>query len=152
MIPYKNKTLLCFAALAATLCTVSCGVSSKQSAGNPFVPAARQETLAGPSDPATPDAGATFKGCWYKTGGLWYQAVKISVKNPGTYPFYANLYYGSTCSKWADDFGNGELIQFGDYGYTFWFDHFPDKKNMSAIWQVGKDKSACIVYETSPQC
>ncbi len=98
------------------------------------------------------DPGATFQGCMYTTGGHSYQAVKISVKNPGKYPFYANLYYGSTCSQWADDFGNGQLINFGGFDYTFWFDHFPDQKNMSAIWQVGPDTSKCIAYATAPSC
>jgi hypothetical protein len=152
MIPHKQKTLLCISALAATLCTVSCGLNPSQKAGNPFTPAARQQASDALSDPATRDPKATFKGCWYKTGGKEYQAVKISVKNPGTYHFYANLYYGSTCSKWADDFGNGQLIQFGGFGYTFWFDAFPNQKNMSALWQVGPDKSACIAYETAPAC
>src|SRR5215469_7270976 len=86
--------------------------------------------------------GANFQGCWYKTGGHGYQAVKISVKNPGTYHFYANLYRGSTCSQWADDFGNGQLISFGGADYIFWFDHFPDQRNMSAFWQVGNNVSA----------
>lgn len=96
--------------------------------------------------------GANFQGCWYKTGGHGYQAVKISVKNPGTYHFYANLYHGSTCSQWADDFGNGQLINFGGAGYIFWFDHFPDQRNMSALWQVGNNVSACIAYSNAPPC
>ncbi len=98
------------------------------------------------------DPGATFQGCMYTTGGHKYQAAKVSVKNPGTYPFYANLYYGSTCGQWADDFGNGQQINFGTFDYTFWFDHFPDQPDMSAIWQVGPDKSACISYASAPPC
>lgn len=96
--------------------------------------------------------GANFQGCWYKTGGHGYQAVKISVKNPGTYHFYANLYHGSTCSQWADDFGNGQLISFGGADYIFWFDHFPDQRNMSALWQVGNNVSLCVVYSNAPPC
>lgn len=152
MTSYQNKILLYFPALAVILCSVSCGVSSKQSAGNPFAAAVRQDASSGAGDTPVTDPKATFKGCWYRTGGQEYQAVKISVKNPGTYPFYANLYYGSTCTKWADDFGNGQLLHFGGFGYTFWFDHFPDQKDMSAIWQVGKDNSACIAYQTAPAC
>jgi hypothetical protein len=143
VIPHKKKTL--FYLLTAIFCTVSCGVTSNRS--NPFTTAVRQDESSRSTGP-----GATFKGCWYKTGGKEYQAANISVKNPGTYPFYANLYYGSTCSQWADDFGNGERIDFGGFGYTFWFDHFPDKKDMSAIWQVGSNKSACIAYENAPLC
>lgn len=97
--------------------------------------------------------GATFTGCMYKTGGHSYQAVKISVKNPGTYPFYANLYSGATCSVWADDFGNGQLLNLGSgVDYIFWFDHFPDQTAMSAIWQVGSNTSKCLSYATAPQC
>jgi hypothetical protein len=104
------------------------------------------------SNSSTGNPGANFKGCWYKTGGHGYQAVKISVKNPGTYHFYANLYRGSTCSQWADDFGNGQLISFGGADYIFWFDHFPDQRNMSALWQVGNNVSACISYASAPPC
>lgn len=96
--------------------------------------------------------GANFQGCWYKAGGHGYQAVKISVKNPGTYHFYANLYDGSTCSQWADDFGNGQLISFDGSDYIFWFDHFPDQRNMSALWQVGNNVSACVAYSNAPPC
>ena len=101
---------------------------------------------------STGNPGANFQGCYYKTGGHSYQAVKISVKNPGTYHFYANLYHGSTCSQWADDFGNGQLINFGGSDYIFWFDHFPDQRNMSALWQVGNNVSACIAYANVPPC
>jgi len=101
---------------------------------------------------STSDPGATFQGCWYTTGGSGYQGVRVSVKNPGTYPFYANLYYGATCSQWADDFGNGQEIPFGNFDYIFWFDHFPNQRNMSALWQVGADKSVCVSYATIPDC
>ena len=104
------------------------------------------------SNSSTGNPKANFQGCWYKTGGHGYQAVKISVKNPGTYHFYANLYYGSTCSQWADNFGNGQLINFGGADYIFWFDHFPDQRNMSALWQVGNNVSACIAYSAAPPC
>ncbi len=104
------------------------------------------------SNSSTGNPGANFQGCWYKSGGHGYQAVKISVKNPGTYHFYANLYNGSTCSQWADDFGNGQLISFGGADYIFWFDHFPDQRNMSALWQVGNNVSACVVYSSAPPC
>ena len=104
------------------------------------------------SNSSSGNPGANFQGCMYKTGGHAYQAVKVSVKNPGTYNFYANLYYGSTCSQWADNFGNGQLLNFGGFDYTFWFDHFPDQKNMSALWQVGNNVSACIAYASAPPC
>jgi len=42
---------------------------------------------------------ATFKGCWYTQGAHKYQAVDISVGNPGTYPFNALLYHGTTCNS-----------------------------------------------------
>jgi hypothetical protein len=104
------------------------------------------------SNSSTGNPGAKFQGCWYKTGGHGYQAVKISAKNPGTYHFYDNPYYGSTCSQWADNFGNGQLISFGGADYIFWFDHFPDQRHMSALWQVGNNVSACIAYSSAPRC
>jgi hypothetical protein len=98
--------------------------------------------------------GATFQGCWYKTGGSSYQGVQVGVANPGTYPFDADLYYGTVCDKstQADEFGFGQEIKFGGFDYIFWFDAFADQKNMSALWHVGSDTSACVNYEVAPDC
>jgi len=97
---------------------------------------------------------ATFKGCWYKQNGHRYQAVDVSVGNPGTYAFNAVLYYGATCdpSKFADQFGFGQLIPFGDFGYTFWFSDFKDQTDMSALWYVGDENSQCVNYAVAPGC
>jgi hypothetical protein len=43
-------------------------------------------------------------------------------------------------------------LQLGGFGWTFWFIHFPDHLNSSAIWTVGTEKSACIDYSTAPPC
>lgn len=99
-----------------------------------------------------PNPEATFQGCWYNSGGHSYQGVKVSANNPGSYTFFGNLYYGSTCSQWADYMGTGQPISFGLYGYTFWFTGFPDQKDMSAIYKVGDQKSKCISYATAPNC
>lgn len=99
-----------------------------------------------------PNPEASFQGCWYNSGGHSYQGVKVSAKNPGSYTFYGDLYYGSTCSQWADYMGTGYPIQFGTYGYTFWFTGFPDQKDMSAIYRVGAQKSQCISYASAPAC
>jgi hypothetical protein len=98
--------------------------------------------------------GATFRGCWYKQGGNRYQGVDFSVANPGTYPFNANLYYGTTCNpnQQADEFGFGTMLNFGTFNYTFWFSAFPNQTDMSAIWQVGTDQSQCVNYESAPSC
>ncbi len=98
--------------------------------------------------------GATFQGCWYQQNGNSYQAVQVSVENPGTYPFNAVLYYGTTCdpNDWADQIGFGTPIQFGGFDWTFWFDAFPDQSDMSAFWYVGNDKSQCVNYATVPDC
>jgi hypothetical protein len=97
---------------------------------------------------------ATFKGCWYKQSGHSYQAVDISVGNPGTYPFNAILYQGSTCdpNSIADQIGFGNLVTFGGFGYTFWFTDFADQTSMSALWSVGIDSSQCVNYSVAPSC
>lgn len=100
------------------------------------------------------DPGATFQGCRYQTNGNTYQGVTISVANPGTYPFDAVLYYGTTCdpNNWADEFGFGTPLDFGGFDWIFWFNAFPDQNNMSALWYVGSDKSQCVNYEVVPDC
>lgn len=102
----------------------------------------------------TGDPNATFKGCWYHQGGHRYQAVDVSVGHAGTYPFNAILYSGTSCNPndWADQFGFGELINFGDYQLTFWFSDFADQSNMSALWYVGDQASQCVNYSTAPTC
>lgn len=99
--------------------------------------------------------GATFSGCWYQSGGNSYQGVMITTTNSGTWPFYANLYFGATCdpNDWADDFGLGQLLQFNPlYTWTMWFNHFPNQTAMSAQYQIGPQLSQCINYATAPTC
>jgi hypothetical protein len=109
-------------------------------------------TLKVVSGSSNPDA--TFQGCWYKTGGNRYQAVDVSVKNSGTYPFNAVLYYGATCNPndWADQFGFGQPLNLGGFTYTFWFSDFKDQTNMSALWYVGDQSSQCVNYAVAPDC
>ena len=97
---------------------------------------------------------ATFRGCWYKQNGNRYQGVDFSLADPGTYPFNANLYYGTDCNpnQQADEFGFGTDLSFGSFDYTFWFTAFADQTDMSAIWQVGTDQSQCVNYENAPDC
>jgi hypothetical protein len=103
---------------------------------------------------STIDPNATFKGCWYNNGGHSYQGVDISVGNPGTYPFNALLYNGTTCdpNSIADQIGFGNLVTFGGFGYTFWFTDFADQTDMSALWSVGSDNSQCVNYAIAPSC
>lgn len=100
------------------------------------------------------DAGAKFRGCWYKANGHRYQGVRISVANPGTYPFDAVLYHGATCdpNQFADEFGFGTPIYFGGFDYIFWFADFADQSALSALWHVGGDRSQCVSYATAPDC
>lgn len=114
--------------------------------------AAAKTTLNVISGTTNPDA--KFKGCWYRQKGQRYQAVDISVGNPGTYPFNAILYRGATCNPndFADQFGFGQLLNFGGFGYTFWFTDFRDQTNMSALWYVGSQNSQCVNYATAPNC
>jgi hypothetical protein len=99
-------------------------------------------------------SNATFKGCWYKQSGHRYQGVDISVGNPGSYPFNAVLYRGATCdpNSFADQIGFGQLINFGGFGYTFWFIDFADQAGMSAVWSVGSENSQCVNYAVAPDC
>jgi len=102
----------------------------------------------------TSNPNATFKGCWYRQGKHRYQGVDISVGNPGSYPFNAILYHGTTCNPndFADQIGFGELINFGGFGWTFWFTAFANQTNMSALWYVGEDSSQCVSYKAAPNC
>jgi hypothetical protein len=102
----------------------------------------------------TTNPDAKFKGCWYRQGGRRYQGVDVSVGKPGVYPFNAVLYRGATCNPndFADQFGFGQLIQFGGFGYTFWFTDFSDQTDMSALWYVGDENSKCVSYATAPNC
>jgi hypothetical protein len=102
----------------------------------------------------TTNPNAKFKGCWYRQKGHRYQAVDVSVGNPGTYPFNAILYRGATCNPndFADQFGFGQMLNFGGFGYTFWFTDFRDQTNMSALWYVGSENSQCVNYATAPNC
>lgn len=99
-------------------------------------------------------AGANFQGCWYQQNGHRYQGVRISVDNPGTYPFDAVLYHGSTCNTndFADEFGFGTPINFGGFGFIFWFSDFADQTDTSAIWHVGSNHSQCVNYAIAPSC
>jgi len=96
----------------------------------------------------------SFRGCMLNQNGHRYQAVQFSVITAGTYPFNATLYYGATCNpnQWADQIGFGNPISFGGFGYTFWFIHFFDEPNTSAIWTVGNQSSQCFDYSTVPDC
>jgi hypothetical protein len=146
------------AGLAMLFLLASCGEPStpKNPSGYGMV-ASRQATApaegnATTAEPTNPNA--TFKGCWFRQGKNHYQAVDISVGNAGTYAFNAVLYHGTTCNPndVADQIGFGEKLGFGGSGYTFWFDRFANKKDMSALWYVGSDSSVCVNYETAPSC
>lgn len=106
------------------------------------------------NDGSPANADANFQGCWYTHQGHRFQAVDVSVKNPGTYPFDAKLYYGTTCDPktQADEFGFGQDIYFGGYGYILWFTAFNDRDDMSALWRVGTDTSKCVNYKVAADC
>jgi len=152
---------------AALLCLSGCGsvarvdsspASAAHSQSAQSAPSARYGMAAVPlrPDDVTNDTnpGAKFQGCWYKEGKKYYQGVYVTVTNPGEYAFNADLYYGTTCNPNtpADSFGNGQIIDFGGFGYIFWFTAFANKRDMSAIWQVGSDTSQCVDYKTAPIC
>jgi hypothetical protein len=169
-----NNCACCLPAVmtGALLLLSACGVSPQSKSPNGFgMNASNRTTVAFtapahsvPSDSAKIDSGAsettgdpnaTFRGCWYKTKKNRYQAVEISVGNPGTYPFNALLYHGTTCdpNDYADQFGYGDPLTLGDATYVFWFDAFKNDTNMSALWYLGDQTSKCMVYTTTtPVC
>jgi hypothetical protein len=122
----------------------------------PFVSKGDSSTDSRPANDVTHSTNpkATFQGCIYTEGKHHYQGVNISLGNPGEYTFNAVLYFGTTCNPddVADQIGFGEEFDFGDYGWTFWFNHFPNRKDMSALWYVGEDSSQCVDYQVAPSC
>jgi hypothetical protein len=93
-------------------------------------------------------------GCVLNQSGHRYQAVKFQMNQSGTVPFNALLFFGATCdpNQWADQFGFGNPLSLGGFGYTFWFHDFPDQLNTSAIWTVGNQTSQCVDYTKVPDC
>jgi hypothetical protein len=94
----------------------------------------------------------TLHGCWYHANGHKYQGVRFSMNSAGTVPFDAVLYFGATCSQFADRFGFGRPLALGGFGYIFWFSDFKDQTGTSAIWMVGNQTSQCVDYSTAPDC
>jgi hypothetical protein len=96
----------------------------------------------------------SLKGCMYHQNGDSYQGVDITMNRAATVNFDAVLYHGPSCdpNQWADEFGFGNPINLGGFGYTFWFSDFKDQPNTSAIWTVGNQKSQCVDYTTVPSC
>jgi hypothetical protein len=161
----NSASLFRFFMVGALLCLTGCGSGLKTANSNKAASENANTKMASshygvaqvplrPEQLDAANAGAKFQGCWYKSGHHYYQAVDLTVTDPGTYAFNANLYYGTTCDPktQADEFGFGQEIDFGDFGYIFWFTAFANERDMSALWQVGTDTSKCVNYETAPVC
>jgi hypothetical protein len=95
-----------------------------------------------------------LKGCTLKMSGHKYQAVEFTMNEAATVDFNGTLYFGATCdpNRWADQFGFGNPLTLGGFGYTFWFTDFGDQLNTSAIWTVGNQTSQCVDYSVAPDC
>jgi len=95
-----------------------------------------------------------LKGCTLKMSGHKYQAVEFTMNEAATVDFNGTLYFGATCdpNRWADQFGFGNPLALGGFGYTFWFSDFADQLNTSAIWTVGNQTSQCVDYSVAPDC
>ena len=164
MILQSPASFFRFFVVGALLYLTGCGSALKSMSSSQAVPQEPAPKIEGshgvvqiplrPDESDSTNAGAKFQGCWYKSGRHYYQAVDLTVADPGIYTFNANLYYGTTCdpSTQADEFGFGQEIDFGGFGYIFWFTAFANKPDMSAIWQVGSDTSKCVNYKTAPLC
>jgi hypothetical protein len=103
---------------------------------------------------ATSGAAVSLAGCIWKQNGHSYQAVRVTLNQPSTLPLDANLYRGTTCdpSQWVDHVGFGTPVAMPATGYTWWFIHYPDQPDTSAIWKIGDQSSGCIAYATVPDC
>jgi hypothetical protein len=95
-----------------------------------------------------------LKGCTLKMNGHKYQAVEFTMNEATAVDFNGTLYFGATCNpnQWADQFGFGDPLSLGGFGYTFWFTDFADQMNTSAIWTVGNQTSQCVDYSVAPDC
>ncbi|MGZ4839555.1 MAG: hypothetical protein ACXVZR_13480, partial [Terriglobales bacterium] len=103
---------------------------------------------------ASPGSAGALAGCLLTQNGHRYQAVEFSLTTSGTVPFDGLLFRGATCdpAEKVDEIGFMQPLQLGGFGWTFWFIHFPDQLDTSAIWTVGTQQSACINYSTAPPC
>lgn len=106
----------------------------------------------GGSGPGGAGPIGNWQGFMYNDGGNLDQAISFTVAQAGSYAFNGTLYYGSTCdpTQFTDQIGFGNPISFGANGYTFWFIHYPNNRNTSAIWTVGTQSSGCISYANAP--
>ncbi len=105
-------------------------------------------------DGSSSGAVGPLKGCTLKMSGHKYQAVEFTMNEAATVGFNGTLYFGATCNpnQWADQFGFGNPLALGGFGYTFWFTDFADQMNTSAIWTVGNQTSQCVDYSVAPDC
>jgi hypothetical protein len=97
---------------------------------------------------------AALQGCTYHSNGHAYQGVDVTMNQAATVDFNAVLYFGATCdpNQWADQFGFGDPVNLGGFGYTFWFSDFADQPHTSAIWTVGNKQTQCVDYTNVPDC
>ena len=81
---------------------------------------------------------------WNQNGNK-YQAVTISLNQPGTVTFDANLYYGSTCDP---NSGQMDLVSpsLWEHFLTFSDSDFKNQMNMSALWKINNQTFRCINY------
>jgi hypothetical protein len=40
----------------------------------------------------------------------------------------------------------------GGSSWLYWFIHWPDTPNVSAVWTMGNQSSGCVNYRTAPAC
>jgi hypothetical protein len=105
-------------------------------------------------DGSSSGAVGPLKGCTLKMSGHKYQAVEFTMNEAATVDFNGTLYFGAICNpnQWADQFGFGNPLTLGGFGFTFWFTDFADQMNTSAIWTVGNQTSQCVDYSVAPDC
>jgi hypothetical protein len=97
-----------------------------------------------------------WNACMYTTGGQQYQAMKISAPQPVTGVLQSEMFWNSNCDpvQWTDqlnDFGSTVTVG-GGFDYIYYFIHRANTPNVSAVWTIGNQTSACVNYNTAPAC
>ena len=112
--------------------------------------------LSGPTTDGTPGLKVTWgAGCWYSGTGCTgkCQAMPFSLVAPKPIPLNGTLYFNTTCDpKDGTDNLNDTGGTTPNGSWLFWFIHFPNMPNTSAIWWLDTAKTGCIDYSTAPDC
>jgi len=99
----------------------------------------------------------TWNACMYTTQGQQYQAMKISASQSVTGVIQSEMFWNSNCDpvQWTDqlnDTGASITVGGGDFSYVYYFIHRANNPNVSAVWTLSNQTSACVNYSSAPAC